>query len=160
MNFPVGLIKCSESEWCTPLQKMIRELVTRYLPLVASRGDASGGEAVTFASTAVSQTLAVLHHTALSLLRVEGDLLHREVLVLLLRLALRVSTESVSRPAKNARPAGCGWRLRFPHLQFELLDLLFDLGRVFGLSDRSFPHAVGQQGEEPLHHLRTAEHLS
>lgn len=115
MNFPVGLMKCSESEWCTPLQKMIRELVTRYLPLVASRGDASGSEAVTFASTAVSQTLAVLHHAALSLLRVEGDLLHREVLVLLLRLALRVSTESVSRPAKKTRgrlgaDGGCGSR--------------------------------------------------
>lgn len=118
MNFPVGLIKCSESEWCTPLQKMICELVTRYLPLVASRGDASGGEAVTFASTAVSQTLAVLHHAALSLLRVEGDLLHREVLVLLLRLALRVSTEYVSRLAKTrgrrearlGEDGGCGSR--------------------------------------------------
>lgn len=71
--------------------------MTLYLPLVASRGDASGGEAVTFPSTAVSQTLAVFHHAALSLLWIKGDLLHREVLVLLLRVALQVSTQSVSR---------------------------------------------------------------
>lgn len=44
----------------------------------------------------MSQTLAVFHHAALSLLRIEGDLLHWEVLVLLLGIALQVSTESVS----------------------------------------------------------------
>lgn len=60
----------------------------RYLPLVAPRGDTSGGQAVAFSPTAVRQPLAVFHHTTLSLLWVEGDLLNGEVLILLLCLAL------------------------------------------------------------------------
>lgn len=40
------------------------------------------------------------------------------------------------------------------YLQFEFLDALFDLDRVFCLSDWSFPHAVGQQGEESVHNLK------
>lgn len=39
------------------------------------------------------------------------------------------------------------------HLEFEFVNLLFDLDRVFGLSDGSLPHAVRQQREEPLHDL-------
>lgn len=42
----------------------------------------------------------------------------------------------------------------FTNLQFKFLNSFFNLHRVLGLSNRSFPHAVGQQSEEPLHNLQ------
>lgn len=61
-----------------------------YLPLVAPRGDASGGQAIAFTPTAMRQPLAIFHHTTLSLLWVEGHFLDGKVLVLLLCLSLWV----------------------------------------------------------------------
>lgn len=75
----------------TDMEGMIRAsewTIILYLPLVASRGDTSGGQAIAFTPTAVRQPLAVFHHTTLSLLWVEGHLLNGEVLVLLLCLPL------------------------------------------------------------------------
>lgn len=68
---------------------------TLYLPLVASGGDAGGGQAVAFTPAAVRQALAVFHHAALSLLRVEGHFLNGEVFVLLLCVSLWIK-EAVS----------------------------------------------------------------
>jgi len=59
--------------------------------LVASRGDAGGGQAVAFAPAAVGQPLAVLHHATLGLLRVKGHFLDGQVLVLLLGVSLLVN---------------------------------------------------------------------
>lgn len=44
-------------------------------------------------------------------------------------------------------------------LQFEFLNSLFDLDRVFCLSDWSFPHAVRQQGEESVHNLKETKEV-
>ena len=59
-----------------------------YLPLIASRGDPCGGQAVAFAPAAVGQPLAVLHHTTLGLFWVKGHFLDGQVLVLLLSVTL------------------------------------------------------------------------
>lgn len=60
-----------------------------YLPLVASRRDTGGRQAIAFAPAAMRQALAVFHHTTLSLLGIKGDLLNWEVLVFLFRLSLQ-----------------------------------------------------------------------
>lgn len=84
---------------------------TLYLPLVASWWDAGGGQAIAFTPTAVCQALAILHHTALSLLRVKGDLLYWEVLIFLLCFPLQVQ-QSVSHPDKPYRWREVGWGQR------------------------------------------------
>lgn len=45
-------------------------------------------------------------------------------------------------------------------LQFKFLNTLFHLDGVFCLSDRSFPHAVRQQGEESVHNLKETKAVS
>lgn len=40
------------------------------------------------------------------------------------------------------------------YLQFEFLNSFFNLNGVFGLGNGSLPHAVRQQGEEALNHLK------
>lgn len=61
-----------------------RHNTTLYLPLIASRRDTRGGQAITFTPTAMGQPLAIFHYTALSLLWVKGHFLDRKILILLL----------------------------------------------------------------------------
>lgn len=77
----------------------------------------------------------------------------------------RFSSSSSASPCGVKKPSGTqthevrrgdgegGGRLD-AHLELEFMNLLFDLDRVFGLSDGSLPHAVRQQREEPLHDLQ------
>lgn len=60
-----------------------------YLPLVASRRDTGGRQAIAFATAAMRQALAVFHHTTLSLLRIKGHLLNWKVLIFLFRFSLQ-----------------------------------------------------------------------
>lgn len=60
-----------------------------YLPLVASRRDTGGRQAIAFATAAMRQALAVFHHTTLSLLRIKGHLLNGKVLIFLFRFSLQ-----------------------------------------------------------------------
>ena len=82
-----------------------------YLPLVASGRDAGGGQAIAFTPTAVCQPLTIFHHTTLGLLRVEGDLLNGEVLVLLLCLALQRNTLDMNNNGEQQSWSGeeSGW---------------------------------------------------
>lgn len=82
-----------------------------YLPLVASRRDTSGGQAIAFTPTAMCQPLAIFHHTTLSLLWVEGDLLNGEVLVLLLCLNLQRNKLEINNNSEQQTWSGeeSGW---------------------------------------------------
>lgn len=60
-----------------------------YLPLVASRRDTGGRQAIAFATAAMRQALAVFHHTTLSLLRIKGHLLNWKVLIFLFCFSLQ-----------------------------------------------------------------------
>lgn len=60
-----------------------------YLPLIASRRDTGGRQAIAFATAAMRQALAVFHHTTLSLLRVKGHLLNWKVLIFLFCFSLQ-----------------------------------------------------------------------
>lgn len=72
-------------------------MIILYLPLVASRGDTSGGQAIAFTPTAMCQPLPIFHHTTLSLLRVKGHLLNGKVLVLLVCFSLQINKLSLTR---------------------------------------------------------------
>lgn len=109
----------------------------------------------------MSQALAVLHHTALSLLWVEGHFLNRKILILLLhRLTLGVRR---SRRQWFKHRMMLLTKQKGSHLYFEFLDFFFNLDQVLRLSHRSLPHAVREQGEQTLNHLeerngRTVQH--
>lgn len=126
-----------------------------YLPLVTPRSNSSGRQAISFASTPMSQNLPVLHYAALSFFRIKGHFLDGKILIFILRLSLLLRERGQNICGKcNSAAFSHETKHKHHYLELHFLFFLLYLNCMFGLGYRGLPHAVRQKWEQSFNNLR------